>query len=110
MTEAILELHDQLGSKLKTLTVDHGKEFDNYQAIEAQTGVALYFAHAYSPHERGSTENRNRVLRRFIPKGKAIEEISDQELVEINWYMNSRPLKCLNWKSPIEVFIQKMFK
>lgn len=110
MTEAILEIHDQLGSKLKTLTVDHGKEFANYQAIEAQTGVALYFAHAYSPHERGSNENRNRVLRRFIPKGKAIEEISDQELVEINWYMNSRPLKCLNWKSPIEVFIQKMFK
>lgn len=71
MTEAILELHDQLGSKLKTLTVDHGKEFANYQAIE---------------------------------------EISDQELVEINWYMNSRPLKCLNWKSPIKVFIQKMFK
>lgn len=110
MTEAILELHNQLGSKLKTLTVDHGKEFANYQAIEAQTDVALYFAHAYSPHERGSNENRNRVLRRFIPKGKAIEEISDQELVEINWYMNSRPLKCLNWKSPIEVFIQKMFK
>ena len=110
MTESILELHDWLGSKLKTLTVDHGKEFANYQAIEAQTGVALYFAHAYSPHERGSNENRNRVLRRFIPKGKAIEEISDQELVEINWYMNSRPLKCLNWKSPIEVFIQKMFK
>ena len=110
MTEAILELHNQLGSKLKTLTVDHGKEFANYQAIEAQTGVALYFAHAYSPHERGSNENRNRVLRRFIPKGKAIEEISDQELVEINWYMNSRPLKCLNWNSPIEVFIQKMFK
>ena len=42
MTEAILELHDWLGSKLKTLTVDHGKEFANYQAIEAQTGVALY--------------------------------------------------------------------
>ncbi len=57
----------------------------------------VYFAHAYSPHERGSNENRNRVLRRFIPKGQAIEELSDYQLVQINWYLNSRPLKCLNW-------------
>lgn len=110
MTEAILELAHQLGTKLKTLTVDHGKEFANYQAIEDQTGIQLYFAHAYSPHERGSNENRNRVLRRFIPKGKPIEEVSDQELIQINWDLNSRPLKCLNWHSPIEVFMRKMFK
>ena len=60
---------------------------------------------AYSPHERGSNENRNRVLRRFIPKGQPIEEISDDELIQINWYLNSRPLKCLNWRTPIEIFL-----
>ena len=64
----ILELANQLGDNLKTLTVDYGKEFANYNLIEEQTGVPLYFTHAYSPHERGSNENRNRVLRRFIPK------------------------------------------
>ena len=110
MTMAMLELAKQLGPKLKTITVDHGKEFANYREIEEQTGINLYFAHAYSPHERGSNENRNRVLRRFIPKGKPIEEISDQELIQINWDLNSRPLKCLNWRSPIEVFMRKMFR
>ncbi|MEK1295259.1 IS30 family transposase, partial [Limosilactobacillus fermentum] len=50
-------------------------------------------------------ENRNRVLRRFIPKGQAIEELSDRQLVQINWYLNSRPLKCLNWRTPIELFL-----
>ena len=109
-TMAMLELAKQLGPKLKTITVDHGKEFANYREIEEQTGINLYFAHAYSPHERGSNENRNRVLRRFIPKGKPIEEISDQELIQINWYLNSRPLKCLNWRSPIEVFMRKMLR
>ena len=108
MTLAILELAKQLGPKLKTITVDHGKEFANYREVEEQTGINLYFAHAYSPHERGSNENRNRVLRRFIPKGKPIEEISDQELIQINWDLNSRPLKCLNWRSPIEVFMRKV--
>ena len=102
---AIVELAHQLNGKLKTLTVDHGKEFADYQAIEALTGTQLYFAHAYSPHERGSNENRNRVLRRFIPRGKPIEELSDDELVQINWYLNSRPFKCLNWHSPIEIFL-----
>lgn len=53
---------------------------------EEQAGVPLYFAHAYSPHERGSNENRNRVLRRFIPKGQPIDEITDDELIQINWY------------------------
>ena len=105
MKAAIVELAHQLNGKLKTLTVDHGKEFANYQAIEALTGTQLYFAHTYSPHERGSNENRNRVLRRFIPRGKPIEELSDDELVQINWYLNSRPLKCLNWHSPIEIFL-----
>ena len=110
MTLAMLELAKQLGTNLKTITVDHGKEFANYHEIEEQTGINLYFAHAYSPHERGTNENRNRVLRRFIPKGKPIEEVSDQELIQINWYLNSRPLKCLNWHSPIEIFMRKMFR
>ncbi|MBD7895694.1 IS30 family transposase, partial [Limosilactobacillus sp. Sa3CUN2] len=42
---------------------------------------------------------------RFIPKGQAIEELSDYQLVQINWYLNSRPLKCLNWHTPIEIFL-----
>ena len=108
MTKAILELANQLGDNLKTLTVDHGKEFANYNLIEEQAGVPLYFAHAYSPHERGSNENRNRVLRRFIPKGQPIDEITDDELIQINWYLNSRPLKCLNWRTPIEIFLRNL--
>jgi IS30 family transposase len=68
ITKAILELANQLEDNLKPLTVDHGKEFANYKLIEKQARIPLYFVHAYSPHEWGSNENRNRVLRRFIPK------------------------------------------
>ena len=57
--------------------------------------------------ECGSNENRNRVLRRFIPRGQVIEELSDYQPVQINWYLNSRPLKCLNWHIPIEIFLHK---
>ncbi|GIC71803.1 IS30 family transposase [Limosilactobacillus fermentum] len=84
MTKAILELANQLGDNLKTLTVDHGKEFANYNLIEEQTGVP----------------------RRF--KGQPIDEITDDELIQINWYLNSRPLKCLNWRTPIEIFLRDL--
>lgn len=85
MTEAVLELVNQLRGSLKTLTVDHVKEFVNCQTIEELTETQVYFAHAYLPHERGSNENRNRRLRRFIPKGQAIETLSDRQLVQINF-------------------------
>ena len=62
MKQAIVELAHQLNGKFKTLTVDHGKEFADFRTIEDLTGTPVYFAHAYSPHERGSNENRNRVL------------------------------------------------
>ncbi|MBF7122837.1 IS30 family transposase, partial [Pediococcus pentosaceus] len=42
MTQAVLELASQLQDKLKTLTVDHGKEFANYQTIEQLTGTQVY--------------------------------------------------------------------
>ncbi|MCT4386605.1 IS30 family transposase, partial [Lacticaseibacillus paracasei] len=88
-----------------SFTVDRGTEFSGLVSLESQYGIKTYYCHAYTPAERGSNENRNRVLRRFIPKGQAIEELSDHKLIQINWYLNSRPLKCFNWHTPIEIFL-----
>ncbi len=38
------------------------------------------------------------------------EELSNGELTQINWYLNSRPLKCLNWHSPIEIFLLNLHR
>lgn len=51
----------------KSITVDHGREFAKYDEIEQQLGIPMYFAHPYSPEERGSNEMLNRYVRRFIP-------------------------------------------
>lgn len=66
MIKAILELANQLEDNLKPLTVDHRKEFANYKLIEEQARIPLYFAHTYSPHERGSNENHNRRLKIYF--------------------------------------------
>lgn len=38
----------------------------------------------------------------------SIDEITDDELIQINWYLNCRPLKCLNWRTPIEIFLRNL--
>jgi len=90
----------------KSITVDHGREFAKYDEIEEQLGIPMYFAHPYSPEERGSNEVLNRYVRRFIPKERKIETISQKELEQINHWVNARPMKTLNWQSPRKVFQQ----
>ncbi|MBR7568305.1 IS30 family transposase, partial [Lactiplantibacillus plantarum] len=55
------------GPQVKSITVDHGKEFANYQALEQDYQIKVYFCHPYSPWERGSNEYFNRRLRWFFP-------------------------------------------
>ncbi|MBZ1511113.1 IS30 family transposase, partial [Leuconostoc mesenteroides] len=69
-------------------------------------GIPVYFAHPYSPEERGSNEILNRYVRRFIPKERKIETVSTKELDQINHWINARPMKTLNWQSPRKVFQQ----
>nr|WP_274377734.1 IS30 family transposase [Leuconostoc mesenteroides] len=90
----------------KSITVDRGREFAKYNEIEQKLGIPVYFAHPYSPEERGSNEILNRYVRRFIPKERKIETVSAKELDQINHWINARPMKTLNWPSPRKVFQQ----
>ncbi len=54
------------GSQVKSITVDHGKEFADYRFKEQDYQIKIYFCHPYSPRERGSNENFNRRLRWFF--------------------------------------------
>ncbi|EQC83451.1 transposase, partial [Leuconostoc mesenteroides subsp. cremoris TIFN8] len=93
-------------SNAKLITVDRGREFAKYDEIEKTLGLPVYFAHPYSPEERGSNELLNRYVRRFIPKKRKIETVGNKELDQINHWINSRPMKTLNWQSPRKVFQQ----
>ncbi len=76
--------------------MDRGREFAKYNEIEQKLGIPVYFAHPYSPEERGSNEILNRYVRRFIPKERKIETVSAKELDQINHWINVRPMKTLN--------------
>ena len=84
----------------KTITADNGSEFLDSEAIKkaAKCGE-VYYAHPYSSYERGSNENGNRILRRFVPKGTDIGKLTAKELQRIEDWVNNYPRKILAYKS-----------
>ncbi len=91
----------------KTLTRDRGSENLGYVELEEELKINCYFAHAYHSWERGSNENLNGLIRRFLPKGTDFKTISEEQIKHIEYLINSRPRKRLDWKTPYEVFYEK---
>lgn len=109
MQTAITSLYNTLPKgAFKTGTTDRGKEFACHTAIQVQLGLTLYFADAYSSWQRGSNENSNGLLREFYPKKTDLALVSQEELTYNLFLINSRPRKCLGWKSPIQVFLHEV--
>lgn len=93
----------------KTITVDNGCEFQDYDGMEKAKRrkgkrTTVYYCHAYSPHERGSNENMNRLIRRFFPKGTNLDEVTIAEVQAAQDWINNYPRKVLGWKSAQALF------
>jgi transposase, IS30 family len=91
----------------KTLTVDNGSEFAQFKKYEKETGLAIYFAQPYAAWQRGANENTNGLLRQYFPKGSNFRKISEEDVQEAVRRLNDRPRKCLNYRTPKEVFWQE---
>ncbi len=87
---------------LKTMTYDNGLEMAQHKKFTKKTGIKVYFAHPYSSWERGTNENTNGLIRRYFPKGTNFNEISEQQLKEVEYSLNNRPRKILGYKTPSE--------
>lgn len=104
-TEAIVSLFDDVPSRmLKTLTLDNGKEFAGHEEIAALTSASIYFAHPGHPGERGTNENTNGLIREYLPKGLDFREVMDDDVQLAVTRLNNRPRKCLDFRTPREVF------
>jgi IS30 family transposase len=103
------EQGDSFKRKFKSVTVDNGSEFLNAEAIEKscwdqkRQRTRVYFAHPNSAWERGTNENHNRMIRRFIPKGRDIGVYSEEVIAGIQEWMNNYPRKILGYLTPNQV-------
>ncbi|MCL2785193.1 MAG: IS30 family transposase [Propionibacteriaceae bacterium] len=87
----------------RSVTLDNGSE--NHRAHELdEYAMPVYYCHPYCSWERGTNENTNGVLRRYLPKGTDFTDLTQHDLDEIVTAINNRPLKCLGWYTPAEAF------
>lgn len=111
--EALQDLINQFGDMktkvFKSITGDNGSEFANLSSIENE-GVSVYFTHPYTSYEKGTNECHNKMLRRFIPKGKSIADYNANDILFFSDVINGLPRKILNYHTPEELFEKQLDK
>lgn len=95
------------GRYRKTLTLDNGVEMSNYEEIEQQNQLQIYFAQPYHSWERGTNENTNGLLRFYFPKKMSFAHLTQEMLDVAVKQLNTRPRKRLGYKTPEQMFKAK---
>lgn len=103
--EAVVELLMTIPKDYRrTITYDNGRENTNHTKVNKLLGTESYFCQPYHSWEKGTVENTNGLIRRFIPKKTNFDNIKEEEIRQVEEWLNNRPRKCLNYYTPKEVF------
>lgn len=107
--DSTIEFFSRIPQKRRrSFTVDHGKEFADHRRLSQALDCKVYFADPSAPYQRGTNENTNGLLRQFLPKKSDFSSLTQHDLDALAFRLNSRPRKCLGWKSPYEVYFHKV--
>jgi IS30 family transposase len=93
---------------VKSITYDNGTEFTCHDQINRLLDINSYFCEPYHSWEKGSVENRNGLIRRFLPKKTDFETVKAGDLIAIQNWLNNRPMKCLGYNTPYEIFVKNL--
>ena len=113
VVQALDNLEREWGDKFplvfQTITVDNGSEFADCPSMERSalgdgSRTKLYYCHPYSSYERGSNENLNKMIRRWLPKGTNFDEIADEVIEAVTVWINNYPRKILGYMTADRLF------
>lgn len=91
---------------VRSVTADNGPENAGHKTVSTELRAPYYFCHPYHSWEKGTNENRNGVIRRYLPRTTNLRTWSQDELDEIAEDINNTPMKCLGYQTPNEVYSQ----
>jgi IS30 family transposase len=94
------------GEVVVSVTADNGPENSEHKKISKQLSADFFFCHPYHSWEKGTVENRNGVIRRYLPRTTDLDDWTQRELDEIADDINNTPMKCLGFQTPNEVYSQ----
>ena len=107
---------DMFRQIFKTITVDNGSEFADVNGLErsileeGEKRTHLYYCHPYSSWERGTNEVTNKMVRRKVPKGTNFDDKTDEEIEEIENWINGYPRRIHGYRSAGELFTEELEK
>lgn len=110
VTDAIIHLLKPIQAHTLTITSDNGKEFSYHEEVAKKLDTEFYFANPYQSWQRGLNEHTNGLIREYFPKNMPFNDITDEQIVEVQNKLNRRPRKILGYKTPAEVFFDTITK
>jgi len=87
-----------------SITMDNGLEFANHTYVAEKLQVKTYFTHPYASWEKGQIEYMNKLIRQYYPKNEEININNTKNIKQIQYKINRRPRKKLNFQKPIDLF------
>lgn len=96
-------LSDVPENRRLTITYDNGKENAEHEKVNEVLNVQFCFCQPYHSREKGTVENTIGLIRRYFPKKTDFAKVTDQQISDVEHRLNSRPRKCLGFKTPAEV-------
>lgn len=102
VNELIFQLLKEVS--IKSLTLDNDVSFKKHQALSELIGAIVFFCHPYTSSEKGTAENRNRAVRRTVPKRTDLSQVPEETIRMIETKMRNRPMKCLGYRTPQEAW------
>lgn len=93
---------------VKSLTLDNDISFQKHEALSELISATIYFCHPQSPHEKGTIENRNKAIRRYVKKRSDLSQYPTEYFKIVEHKLRTRFMTCLQFKTPEEAFQKEM--
>ena len=104
-------IHQTLGGvPIRSLTLDNDLSFQKHEALSLLIDATVYFTRPYTSSDKGTVENRNGRIREFVPKRCDISLVPKRTIMHAEQVLRTRYMKCLNFKTPQEVWNNEMQK